>query len=157
MFEHICIYLNIFGHIWIFRSCALPPTLFPLSWLDCSWRMQERRHASLPKSNTCRVIAATNFQESYLAVDWLAVGSILVHRPAHCKEMQPALWRVWASNLCIYLYSVKWTSCFSALLSLNPHVKRRCCLKSTVYSPFTHVVNRTRTVLLGFSNVNQWH
>ena len=107
------------------------------------------------------VVAATNFQESCLAVDWLAVGSRLAHHvtscPSHCKEMQLAFCRIRVLNLYIRLYSVKWALCFSALLLLHPHVKRRCCLKSTVYSLFTHVVNRTRTVLLGFSNVNQWH
>ena len=66
-----------------FRSCALPPTLFPWGWLDCSWSMPERRHASLPNSHTCRVVAASHFWESYLAVDWLAVGSISVHHVRH--------------------------------------------------------------------------
>ena len=45
--------------------------------------MQEWRYASLPNSNICRVVAATTFQESYFAVDWLAVGSILVHHVQH--------------------------------------------------------------------------
>ena len=31
----------------------------------------------------CRVVAATNFQVSYFAADWLAVGSILVHHVGH--------------------------------------------------------------------------
>ena len=32
-----------------------------------------------PNPNTCLAVAATNFQQSYLALDWLAVGPILVH------------------------------------------------------------------------------
>ena len=57
------------------------------------------------------VVSATNFQESGLAVDWLAVGSRLAHHvtscPSHCKEMQLAFCRIRVLNLYIRLYSVK--------------------------------------------------
>ena len=144
--------------IWLFRSCALPPTLFPWSWLECSWRVQEWRHASLRNWNTCSCSCCDKFSRELSCGGFAGCRvNISASCPSSCKEMQLAFWRIWASNLYYYLYAVKWTLCFSALLSLHPHVKRRCCLRSTVYSLSTHVVNRTRTVLLRFSNVNQWH
>ena len=71
--------------------------------------------------------------------------------------MQLAFWRIFVSKLYYHLYALKWTLWFSAMPSLDPHVKRSCCLRLLVYSLFTHVVYRTGAVLFGLTNVSQWH